>query len=194
MSPYAIAAAAFAAMLAVSGGFYAAYVGINKPEPRHERPLSARDARTLAIFRSLNGKGPALVRADPALRVRMAVLRAIQARAVPAPIRPRHARPAYVSGPAVAPSLPAAEPPSPQGGAAGPETLSWQAGDRRGEARGKDSGLGADRVRPCGCQLTEPLHSEDPGLPPVDQAAHLQPIDWADTTGSFRAICAGDER
>jgi hypothetical protein len=29
-------------------------------------------------------------------------------------------------------------------------------------------------------------------LPPVEQASHLQPIDWADTTGSFAAICEVD--
>lgn len=111
--------------------------------------------------------GPARVMAVPVPAAVEAGITALVLAARQAPAPPN------VSGPAVVPDPPAAEPSSPQGGAAGPET----------------------HLNPA--QLLDARHdSPDPTghlvnwrtLPPVDEAAHLQPIDWADTTGSFAAI------
>jgi len=73
-----------------------------------------------------------------------------------------------VSGPA--PASPGPSPLAPPAAAAGPETLRTLA------------------IRASG-ELPHPV----PILPPPDQAAHLQPIDWADETGSFAAICGVDQ-
>lgn len=120
---------------------------------------------------------PARVMADP-VRTRMvdwaiAMVRRSQA---PPPIRPRATRPAYVSGPAPVPPRPAAVPP-PQA-AAGPETPYWNPAQLLGARHGPD--------------MTGEIVDCEP-LPPVDEASHLQPIDWSDTTGSFAAICGVDQ-